>query len=960
MKTLNTCIHVCLALFCLVLTSCERLPGEDFPKEDEIVFRDAGLAPMGTKATEVTVMNSFYVSAVTGSAGSDTEAWSNVTFSKVGATSDYTGGKYWPGSDPSYRFYASNVSMTYASGGPTISASNATDVVCTYLSSATYKSSNALTFNHIFTRLSTVTVAADSKYDISNITVWIRNVKTGGTYNLYTGDGYADGTGWSALTPAASPDTQVFSYAGSLAPSTSQTGSDNDLYFVPGSYTLVASWTAHVNDYTGEYTQVSSTAPVSFAAGVTNTVAVILSGSEIRVKIGTTDDVPWAAGGAKDDTIRWGEDLLPGLFTVSSNGRAVQFSPGNLQARISAGPTNSYVWAADAWRFAANQWDCSNQPLGIGNWVDHFAWVGAGATYDSYGLLSIGSNNATYHGNSDSEALKTEWGDIAGVVSELGPRWRTLTSAEWAYLFNTRTTSSNVRYAKGTVNGITGVIVLPDNWSTSYYALASANTSNAAFSANVISASDWESILEPRGAVFLPAAGYRNGNSIGDVGAGGRYWSSTPNTDSNIDILYFAPGFVYTSANGARSYGFSVRPVHVVETRNITYASIGTISAYSYDGTAKQPHPTVTYDALTLTEGTHYDLYWSNNINAGTATVTVTGKGIYTGTQSKTFTINRAAGTITLNKTLLTVNKGYSSTITATLSPYESGATVSASSGNTSYYTASASSVSSGSSTITINGVASGVATNCTISASSANYTYTSKTAKVHVTPKADLIDVVFNTNGSITDNSGALTWTKVGSPSVSYNSTYQRNEVTISNTSSSGVSNAYYSSTYSNDFKNKLADGFSQEVFIRPNAVNSRQTILGTLENGGHAILIAANGKIEIGNSIGSTTTLYSTTTLTANTYYHVVMVWSKSSGFLKVYINGVLDASDTASRTGSYAFPVNLRFTIGADLAASGNPPLETNAKRYNGKILIARVYDSVLSDSDVSALYNAAANP
>ena len=218
-------------------------------------------------------------------------------------------------------------------------------------------------------------------------------------------------------------------------------------------------------------------------------------------------------------------------------------------------------------------------------------------------------------------------------------------------------------------------------------------------------------------------------------------------------------------------------------------------------------------------------------------------------TRAETFTINKAAGTITLSKTTLTVNKGYSSTLTATLSPYESGATVSASSGSTSYYTASAGSVSSGSSTITINGVASGAATNCTITASSANYTYTTKTARVHVTPKADLIDVVFNTNGSITDNSGALTWTKVGSPSVSYNSTYQRNEATISNTGSSGVTAAYYSSVYSTAFQNKLADGFSQEVFFRANAVNSRQTILGTLENGGHAILIAANGKIEIGN---------------------------------------------------------------------------------------------------------------
>ncbi|HOG52022.1 MAG TPA: hypothetical protein PKY10_15650, partial [Lentisphaeria bacterium] len=48
-----------------------------------------------------------------------------------------------------------------------------------------------------------------------------------------------------------------------------------------------------------------------------------------------------------------------------------------------------------------------------------------------------------------------------------------------------------------------------------------------------------------------------------------------------------------------------------------------------------------------LTKGVHYVLAYADNINAGTATVTVTGKGIYTGTQAKTFTINKATAAIT-------------------------------------------------------------------------------------------------------------------------------------------------------------------------------------------------------------------------------------------------------------------------------------------------------------------------
>ena len=61
----------------------------------------------------------------------------------------------------------------------------------------------------------------------------------------------------------------------------------------------------------------------------------------------------------------------------------------------------------------------------------------------------------------------------------------------------------------------------------------------------------------------------------------------------------------------------------------------------TYDGTAKTPAVTVSNatGAYTLLEGYSYTLEYTNNINAGTATVTVTGKGNYKGSVTKTFTI---------------------------------------------------------------------------------------------------------------------------------------------------------------------------------------------------------------------------------------------------------------------------------------------------------------------------------
>lgn len=65
--------------------------------------------------------------------------------------------------------------------------------------------------------------------------------------------------------------------------------------------------------------------------------------------------------------------------------------------------------------------------------------------------------------------------------------------------------------------------------------------------------------------------------------------------------------------------------------------------SYSYDGTAKRPAVTVKFDSRTLTEGKDYTVSCSSNINAGTGRVTITGKGSYTGTLTKAFTIRSTA-----------------------------------------------------------------------------------------------------------------------------------------------------------------------------------------------------------------------------------------------------------------------------------------------------------------------------
>lgn len=63
---------------------------------------------------------------------------------------------------------------------------------------------------------------------------------------------------------------------------------------------------------------------------------------------------------------------------------------------------------------------------------------------------------------------------------------------------------------------------------------------------------------------------------------------------------------------------------------------------HTYSGRALTPGITVQLGGTTLTNGTDYTVAYTNNIDAGTANITVTGKGEYTGAASTTFTIDKA------------------------------------------------------------------------------------------------------------------------------------------------------------------------------------------------------------------------------------------------------------------------------------------------------------------------------
>ena len=86
-----------------------------------------------------------------------------------------------------------------------------------------------------------------------------------------------------------------------------------------------------------------------------------------------------------------------------------------------------------------------------------------------------------------------------------------------------------------------------------------------------------------------------------------------------------------------------------------------TVKSQTYTGKALQPAVTVKYGSKALKKGTDYTVSYKNNKAVGVATVTVTGKGGYTGTKKVTFNIlprSVAISKLTAGKQLLTVKWG--------------------------------------------------------------------------------------------------------------------------------------------------------------------------------------------------------------------------------------------------------------------------------------------------------------
>lgn len=228
-------------------------------------------------------------------------------------------------------------------------------------------------------------------------------------------------------------------------------------------------------------------------------------------------------------------NAVSGLFRVNDD--LIYFSEGNLFANVSNGSITGY-------QFGTNQYTIGETDDVSTNYAEYTGLVGLFGWGNNSNNLNTSDNYAEY-GPTGMVNLSgsTDWGSL------VSGSWRTPSTDLWQGVFNGHT------YGMATVNSVHGIILLPYNTT-----VAGFNTDHSNWNDNQPDASEWGA-MEAAGAVFLPAAGYRDGTDVDVVGNYGYYWSSTAYDGNGARDVNFGRFSVYPGYNDLRYYGQSVRLV---------------------------------------------------------------------------------------------------------------------------------------------------------------------------------------------------------------------------------------------------------------------------------------------------------------------------------------------------------------------------------------------------------------
>lgn len=122
-----------------------------------------------------------------------------------------------------------------------------------------------------------------------------------------------------------------------------------------------------------------------------------------------------------------------------------------------------------------------------------------------------------------------------------------------------------------------------------------------------------------------------------------------------LSVSYSNNVNVGTASGSVTIGGATASQSFAIDPADIGTADVSGISAMTYTGAAQTQTPTVKWNGVTLAEGTDYTVSGNTATNAGDHTLTVTGKGNYTGSVTAEFTIdpaNISTAAVSLNGSL--------------------------------------------------------------------------------------------------------------------------------------------------------------------------------------------------------------------------------------------------------------------------------------------------------------------
>lgn len=169
---------------------------------------------------------------------------------------------------------------------------------------------------------------------------------------------------------------------------------------------------------------------------------------------------------------------------------------------------------------------------------------------------------------------------------------------------------------------------------------------------------------------------------------------------------------------------------------------------------------------------------------------------------------------------------------------------------------------------------------------------------------------------------------------------------VTFSTAGVAGNCASFNGSTSYLSFVGPVSSGtnaFSYAAWVKFNNVSATQCLFSqrTVVGEGYSIfLIGGKIRFDAGGNLWTTTA-----TIAANTWIHIVVTYDGS--VKKLYINGALSSSNTATTTSS----VGEKATIGGSSEGNG----VANNNRLNGFLYDVRIYDNALTPADVKDAYN-----